>query len=324
MGFTDFLFETAGAAMRGYPKFQEMRDMYVRLQGDEKDVPVADFLEVYDLRIYDYSSKQDDIKLMKSVDFSGVYIIHNNRTGRYYYGVSEKLFRKVSRIFNGYEGTRVFSDTTDSISSFTLRLIDIDRTEFDNLDELKNRIEESYDGTFESIRGYIVTDTSSEEERKNFFILKEERKFFKQIYKIENNEEFYYGKSGSADSNGKVKEIKLYSHRDEEIGIIKRAQFKAPWDKRLYRDINISLQNEDAIKIVTKRKGLKNETIILPMEFYLRSNLIGSQYYVVDNYENVLITIKSHFDGKEIEFCDSKFKSLAIGIALSIYINREN
>ena len=252
MGTIDFLIETAGAAMRGYPKVKQMTEMYIRVHCDEKEVPVAEFLETYDLRIYDYSNKQDDIKLMKKMDFRGVYIIHNKRTDEYYYGVSEKVFHKVFRIFNRNEGDEIFQ-IEEEIASFSLRLIDLDRTIFDNVDVLKNALEENYDGTLDSIRGIF-----SRNESDNVFLLNSEEKLFQHIYTIHNNEEFFYGKSNyiGIGSNGRIEQIKLYDEKKTEIGIIKRVQLCAPWNKKRYRDIKILLKNKSTVYKGLHRVGI--------------------------------------------------------------------
>lgn len=319
MDVLDFLIETTGAAMRGYPKVKQMTEMYIRVHCDDKEVPVEEFLETYDLRIYDYNNKQDDIKLMKKMDFHGVYIIHNHRTEEYYYGVSENVFHKVFKIFNGNEGDKIFPIEED-IKSFSLRLIDLKRTIFDNADVLKNALEEKYDGTFDSIKELFCS-----QERKNTLLLNKEKKFSQYIYKIKNNEEYFYGKSNyiGIGSNKKIEQIKLFGDNNNQIGTIKRIQFCAPWNKKIYRDIKITLDGEEERIITVKRKGIKAMETILPDELYIKTNFLGLNSCITDKKENVLISLKDSLDGVKIEFKDPKYKILAICVALSTYIDRE-
>lgn len=51
-----------------------------------KDVPVEEFLKMYDMRMYDISNKQSDIKFMKNVDFEGVYILRNATQNKCFVG----------------------------------------------------------------------------------------------------------------------------------------------------------------------------------------------------------------------------------------------
>jgi len=257
---------------------------------------------------------------MKKMDFQGVYIIHNKKIGKYYYGISGKVFHKVFRIFNGSEGDKIFSQAED-IRSFYLRLIDIDRTTFDNIDKLKNFIEENYDGTLDSIRNIFCTN---ENERKNCFLLKDEKKHLHRIYKIEGVEERFYGKSDYAGTNKKIKKIKLYNDNDCEIALIKRVQFRAPWDKNTYRDIKILLEGESDIRITNKRNGFKREETILPQGFRIKKNIIGSHIHVVDSNENVLISIIKRISEAEVEYIAPEYKLLALCVALSTYIDRED
>ena len=319
MDVLDFLIETTGAAMRGYPKVKQMAEMYIRVHCDDIEVPVEEFLETYDLRICDYNNKQDDIKLMKKMDFHGVYIIHNHRTEEYYYGVSENVFRKVYRIFNRNEGDRIFPNG-EKIASFSLRLIDIERTLFNNADILKNVLEEKYDGTFDSIREIFARNEST-----NIFLLNSEEKLFRHIYTIHNNEETFYGKSNyiGIGSNRKIEQIRLYNKEKIEIGIIKRIQFCAPWNKKRNRDIKILLKNENEIILTTEKHNLKSREIILPNRLYIKTKMLGLRCYVEDKSENMLISIQDSFDGIKIEFNSQEYKMLAICIALSRFIDRE-
>lgn len=58
-------------------KAEEAKGVLEKLTSGHDEVPIEVFLKMYDLRIHDFESKQDDIKFMKNWDFEGVYIIHN-------------------------------------------------------------------------------------------------------------------------------------------------------------------------------------------------------------------------------------------------------
>ena len=50
-------------------KAEEAKGILDRLTSGDEEVPVAEFLRMYDLRLHDFDSKQDDIKFMKKLGF---------------------------------------------------------------------------------------------------------------------------------------------------------------------------------------------------------------------------------------------------------------
>ena len=84
-------------------KAEEAKGILDRLTSGDEEVPVAEFLRMYDLRLHDFDSKQDDIKFMKNWDFEGVYVLHNCSKSIYHIGRSSRVLRKIDRTFRGYE-----------------------------------------------------------------------------------------------------------------------------------------------------------------------------------------------------------------------------
>ena len=84
-------------------KAEEAKGILDRLTSGDEEVPVAEFLRMYDLRLHDFDSKQDDIKFMKNWDFEGVYVLHNCSKSIYHIGRSSRVLRKIDRTFRGYD-----------------------------------------------------------------------------------------------------------------------------------------------------------------------------------------------------------------------------
>ena len=65
--------------------------LYNGLFTDDVVSPDA-FLKMYNMRTYNWVSGQSDVKFMKTTDFSGAYVIHNNNTDIYYVGVTSRVW----------------------------------------------------------------------------------------------------------------------------------------------------------------------------------------------------------------------------------------
>lgn len=122
-------------------------DVLGRLISGEEEVPVEEFLEMYDLRMYDFESKQDDIKFMKKWDFPGAYILHNCSRNTYHIGVSGSVLRKADREFRGYECQAVYEDWKEK-DVFTIRIVRLEESGYNNIDLLFNDLVQKY-GTYE-------------------------------------------------------------------------------------------------------------------------------------------------------------------------------
>lgn len=104
-----------------------------------RQVPVLDFLELYDKRIYDIHSKQKDIKYMKELDFKGLYYIKNQTQKKHYVGYGDKVFRKVDRHFRGYGNQDIYKDFKRK-NKFTVSFGSLENSGYDNLEDFSASI----------------------------------------------------------------------------------------------------------------------------------------------------------------------------------------
>lgn len=122
------------------------------------EVSALDFLELYNKRIYDIHSKQNDIKYMKNLDFKGLYCIKNLTKKKYYIGRGDKVFRKVDRHFRSYGHQEIFDDFKDE-DKFTVMFWKLDGSGFDNLGGLEKETKKSLCFEFEGYQCYDVLST---------------------------------------------------------------------------------------------------------------------------------------------------------------------
>ena len=108
-------------------KVMEAKSTLDRLTSGNEEVPIEEFLRMYDLRIHDFNSKQDDIKFVKNWDFEGVYLLHNCSRNIYHVGRSSKVLRKIDRTFRGYENQDVYADWKNQ-DEFRVRIIMYENT----------------------------------------------------------------------------------------------------------------------------------------------------------------------------------------------------
>lgn len=127
-------------------KAEKAAAILFRLTSGKEEVPIDEFLKMYDLRIYDFNSKQTDIKIMKNCDFEGVYILHNISRNIYHVGRSTKVLRKIDRTFRGYENQAVYSDWINQ-NDFTVRIVRLSDSDFDNTILLERALVKKY-GTY--------------------------------------------------------------------------------------------------------------------------------------------------------------------------------
>ena len=124
-------------------KILKAKETLQRLVVDNEEMDIDEFLEMYDTRIHDFDSKQDDIKILKQIDFEGVYIIHNCTKDICLVGKSQKVLRKVDRQFRGYENEDVYADYQNG-DTFKIRIIDFERSDYENIDELVKDMTNEY------------------------------------------------------------------------------------------------------------------------------------------------------------------------------------
>ena len=77
---------------------------------DDIDVPIEEFINLYDLRIYNFDTKRSDIKALKSKQIKGAYIFYNADKNTYFSGYGSDIFRKVDRHFRGYGDLSVYNN----------------------------------------------------------------------------------------------------------------------------------------------------------------------------------------------------------------------
>jgi len=145
MGFIKFLFKSVDATIETKKTVKDISNNASYCNGlftDDIVSPDA-FLKMYNMRSYDFYSGQSDIKFMKTIDFPGAYIIHNNNTGIYYVGVASKVYRKLKRIFNGYEKENIFEEYSNG-DKLTIHLIRLDKSENDNISGLYKDLKRKY------------------------------------------------------------------------------------------------------------------------------------------------------------------------------------
>lgn len=127
-------------------KAEEAKSVLEKLTSGYDEVPIEVFLKMYDLRIHDFESKQDDIKFMKNWDFEGVYIIHNQSKEAYHVGRSSKVLRKIDRTFRGYENQDVYADWKRN-DDFSVRVVRFEGSGYSEVTVLESDLRKRY-GTY--------------------------------------------------------------------------------------------------------------------------------------------------------------------------------
>ena len=151
----------------------------------EREVSVSDFLELYDKRIYDIHSKQNDIKYMKDWDFKGLYYIKNLTKKKYYIGRGDKVFRKVDRHFRGYGHQGLFADFEKG-DKFSVIFWKLDGSGYDNLDDLEKETKASLSSNLEGYQYYDVAFVK-QTTRENSTLDEKKKTDVKSISNIEKN-----------------------------------------------------------------------------------------------------------------------------------------
>ena len=128
-------------------KAEEAKAVLDRLTSGKEEVSVNEFMRMYDLRIQDFNSKQDDIKFMKNWDFEGVYVLHNCSKNIYHIGRSSRVLRKIDRTFRGYEKREVYMDWEKG-DNFKVRIVRFEGSGYSDVKELEKDLTEQY-GTYQ-------------------------------------------------------------------------------------------------------------------------------------------------------------------------------
>ena len=104
---------------------------------------VSDFFKMVDIRAYDLSNKQNDIKLAKTIDFAGVYLLRNETKNTVFIGKSTHVIKKVERQFRGFENKDIYNDFKNN-NKFIIRLFRLVDSDFDSIDDFENHIKTIY------------------------------------------------------------------------------------------------------------------------------------------------------------------------------------
>lgn len=132
------------AVPNGKKKIEEVKDTFRKLKYSEEEVSIDEFMKMYNVRIHNFDSKQDDIKLMKQYDFEGVYILHNCTRNIYYIGNSRKVFHKIERQFKGYEDPDVYNEWSRK-HIFTVKIYRFEESNYSSINKLKNNLMNEYE-----------------------------------------------------------------------------------------------------------------------------------------------------------------------------------
>lgn len=117
-------------------KIEKAKEPLSRLIVNNEEIDVEEFLEMYDTRIHNFNTKQDDIKILKRSDFEGVYIIHNCTKNIFLVGKSKRVLRKVDRQFRGFENEDVYTDYENN-DVFKIRIIKLKSSNYSNIEALE-------------------------------------------------------------------------------------------------------------------------------------------------------------------------------------------
>lgn len=112
----------------------ENYDVLMRIMSG-KELSVVEFLRLYDQRIYNVHSKQNDIKYMKDLDFKGIYCIKNVTKKKFYVGHADRVFKKVERYFRGFENASIYADYENN-NYFTVQFFYLESNGYNNINEL--------------------------------------------------------------------------------------------------------------------------------------------------------------------------------------------
>ena len=147
-------------------KTLKAKETLERLIIDNEEIDIEEFLEMYDTRIYNFDSKQYDIKILKRADFEGVYIIHNCTKDIYLVGKSQKVLKKVDRYFRGFENEDVYEDY-ENCDTFKIRIIKLENSDYNDIDELEKDMKEKY-GTYIYKENIVSTSEKNNEFKLDF------------------------------------------------------------------------------------------------------------------------------------------------------------
>jgi len=122
---------------------RRLEDFFAKVTCDDIDVPIEEFLDLYDMRAYNFDSKRADIKVLKNYKFKGAYALYNVDKNFYYTGFSNDIFRKIDRHFRGYGNIRLYEEWQNG-DNFVVKMSFCDEDN-DDPEELQKDLDEYFE-----------------------------------------------------------------------------------------------------------------------------------------------------------------------------------
>lgn len=114
----------------GKPHLQKLIQ---KIDNDKEKIPIEEFFE---LRSKIMSENRKNKESHLSWQYSGVYILHNETTDKYYVGQSVNMFRRLRDHFTGYGNHRVYS-TYQNGDKWFIKTVLLRETDFPSLNVLE-------------------------------------------------------------------------------------------------------------------------------------------------------------------------------------------
>ena len=133
MGLFEAAISLIHMGIDGYNVAEEMKKYIGKLY--TIGLSVEEYRTMYELSYYDPDSKQKDIRLIKTIDKPGIYVIQNLESGKKYSGKAQYVFKKVYRTIRGYENQDVY-EMIRKDSRLNIKVILLENTDAENLDDL--------------------------------------------------------------------------------------------------------------------------------------------------------------------------------------------
>lgn len=133
MGLFDAAISLLHMGIDGYSVANEITEYIRKLC--TTGLSVEEYKTMYELSYYDPDSKQKDIRLIKSLDKPGVYVIQNLESGQKFSEKAQYVFKKVYRTIRGYENQDIYEKIRKD-GTLNIKVILLENTDTENLDEL--------------------------------------------------------------------------------------------------------------------------------------------------------------------------------------------
>ena len=138
----------SGAIIRGHQK-KKIREQIYELADSTLELTPEEFLEI---RNKSFGGRGRAL-YSNNYSFSGVYILHNKSKDLYYVGQGKQILNRVNNHFTGKGNGDVYADYKYG-DFWTIKMIDLKKSDFYTLNELERHTIETYD-SYE--RGYNRT-----------------------------------------------------------------------------------------------------------------------------------------------------------------------